>query len=300
MAASVASTRLLIVLNPVSGSSDPEHVRHTLHEIFGQAGVAYTIHETTEHESLDTVIRQAQHDSYTMVVAAGGDGTVSAVADVLVQHPVPLGIIPLGTGNAVARELGIPLQCEAACQVLLQSRRTRRLDAMRIDDRIYLSHISLGIYAHIIAKTIRRAKQRFGRFAYLWPILQELRDLKTWPFRVTIDGKPHDVRASLLLMANVGAAGLGQMRWGPHVRPDDGAIDVCMVHLPTLADYASFLWHIWLGHPHQAKQITYLQAKQSVDIETPAPLPIRADGEIIGQSTVRFQVQPQALEVIVP
>ena len=300
MAASITPKRLLIILNPVSGSSDAEYARHVFQEVFGQARVAYTIQETTEHDLPDAIIRQAQHDAYTTVVAAGGDGTISAVADALMHHPMQLGIIPLGTGNAVARELGIPRQCEAACRIVLQSQRTRRLDAMRIGNRLYLSHISLGIYAHIIAKTIRRAKRRFGRFAYLWPILQELRDLKTWPFKVTVDGKSHDVQASLLLMANVGAAGLGRLRWGPHVCPDDGTIDVCMVRLPTLSDYASFLWHLWLGHPQQARQMTYLQAKKSVMVETPAALPVRADGEIIGHSTVHFQVQPQAVEVIVP
>lgn len=300
MAAAVTPERLLFVLNPVSGSYDLDHVRHTLHALCSQAGVVYKLYETTGNDDLDAVIQQAQQERYTRVVAAGGDGTVSAIADALVHHPLPLGIVPLGTGNAVARELGIPLQCEAACQVVLQSHRTTHLDAMRIDDHIYLSHISLGIYAHIIARTPRQAKQRFGRFAYLGPLLQELRALRTWPFRVTIDGKRHDLQASLLLMANMGAAGFGTLRWGPHIRPDDGVIDVCIVRLQSLTDYLRFMWHIWLGHPEQAAQITYLRAKLSIEVETPAPLPVRADGEIIGQSAVQLQVQPQAIDVIVP
>ena len=213
---------------------------------------------------------------------------------------MPIGIVPLGTTNMVARELGIPLHLEEACQVLLQSQRTRQLDVMQVGKRAFLSHISLGIYARIAAQATRRAKRRFGRLVNVWYACHELWKQEIWPFTVTVDGHTHHVRTSLILVANVGAFGFANLRWGAHIVPYDGEIDVCILRAKTFAASLHALWHVLYYPSQRSSAMTYLRAKHHVVITTTHPLPVRADGEIIGQSTVQIRVRPQAVKVVIP
>src|SRR5690606_31252171 len=109
-----------------------------------------------------------------LVIAAGGDGTVSAVADGLIGSDVPMGILPLGTANVLARELGLPLDPDATCAVLASSRETATLDVMRVGGRPFFTQVGVGLDSLMIRDTDTEAKQRLGRLAYLWTAAERL------------------------------------------------------------------------------------------------------------------------------
>jgi YegS/Rv2252/BmrU family lipid kinase len=292
--------RLFIVLNPVAGHVQVNAVQKIFEEKFSQHGIAYEVYQTTGHENVTDLVKEVQHRGFSTIVAVGGDGTVSEVANGLVNSDVPLGIIPLGTGNLVAQELGIPLTIDAACQLLVASDSIAYLDVMQIGQRAFVPHVSLGIYSQIIDKTTIEEKRRYGIAAYFWHALQEISEQRTWKVTISIDGQKQQVHASLIVVANIGTIGIGNLRWGTDIRPDDGEVDVCIVQARTVSDYLSAFWHLMSRQPRRSPEILYLRAREEISINVDRPIPVRLDGENFEQLNVRIDIVPRAIKVIVP
>jgi len=258
------------------------------------------IYETTGHEDVVAIVRAELTHSPSVVVAAGGDGTISDVAEALIGADVRLGIIPVGTANIFARELGIPLDLEDACALLDSQPNTTSIDAMKVGDQYFVLQIGIGIDSLMIRDTDRQSKRRFGRAAYLWTAFTRLIGYQPVRFTIVADGKRVRPRASQVLIANGGVLGAPPFRWGPHIRPDDGKIDVCIVAARTALDYMGLIWHTIVGQQRRDRNVRYLTAERSIAISADQPLPIQADGEIIGDTPIKIEVVPNALKVIVP
>jgi YegS/Rv2252/BmrU family lipid kinase len=291
---------VFVVLNPVAGSAEAIAVRQALERHFAAPGPACELYEARAGESVGDAVRAALGRGGDLIVAAGGDGTVSAVAGGLVGSDTPLGIIPLGTANVLARELGIPVDLEAACRLLAGTHATTRIDAMRSGPGHYFTQIGAGIDALMIRDTPREHKRRFGRLAYLWTALLRLAGFQPRRFTVTLDGRPRRFRASQVVVANSGTLGQPPFRWGPDVRPDDGRVDVCVIRARNLLDYGRLAWYVITGQHHHSPNLRYFAAKQTVIIAARRPLPVQGDGEIIGDTPIEVAVVPRAVAVIVP
>jgi YegS/Rv2252/BmrU family lipid kinase len=296
----VSKSSLFIILNPVAGSCKVELVKQILKYQCEMLGRNYAVYETTGTEHLPTIVEQALVEGYKIVVAAGGDGTASAIASQLVQREIPLGIIPVGTANLLARELNIPLELEAACQLVVQGGAIRKLDAMRMGNQILISHISMGAYSFIAERTSITAKRYFRQLAYIWNGLAELIGTRTWRFNLIVDGRKQKVKAAFIMIANVGAMGAYSLRWGVDVKPDDGEVDICIVRAQTLGHYISFMWHILRQRHKQFHHVSYMRAREYIKVSTKKNVPVRGDGEIIGRSRAEIQIIPSAIQVIVP
>jgi YegS/Rv2252/BmrU family lipid kinase len=300
-----ATERIFIVVNPKAGSYAADAVRGALERHFPRdvpGGEPFCeIHETGHDEQLIQVVREACGRGFAMVVAAGGDGTVSGVADGLVGSDVPLGILPLGTANVLARELGIPVDLESACALLAGEHGVARVDAMRVGEHSYFTQVGVGIDAIMIRDTPTEKKKRFGRLAYIWSALRCLLGFEPKRFRLTVDGAETRRRASQVLVANSGILGQPPLRWGPDIAPDDGRLDVCVVRARTAFDYVSLAWHVLTGRHRSDPRVRYLGARSEVTIETVrGTLPVQADGEIIGETPVTVRLAAAAVRVIVP
>jgi YegS/Rv2252/BmrU family lipid kinase len=258
------------------------------------------VYETSGDEQVADVVRAALEQGHDLVIAAGGDGTVSDVAEALIGTDVPLGIIPVGTANVLARELGLPLDLESACALLAGDRATTSIDAMQVGDKAFFLHIGVGIDSLMIRDTHRAAKRRFGRAAYVWSALKWLIGYQPRRFTIAVDGRRLRPRAAQVLIANGGVMGMAPLRWGPHIRPDDGRIDVCVLSARSLRDYLRIGWQVLMGHRRRSPNIRYLAAQRSIVIDCDRPLPIQGDGEIIGETPVQVQVIPDAVRVVVP
>ena len=137
-----------VVLNPVAGFDNGTDVRAVIEEHLVQAGWEVDIHETTEFEDVTESTRAALQENYDIFVAAGGDGTVSAVAAALVGADRLFGILPTGSGNGLARELGIPLTLPAALALLTEKHDLQVLDVMEVAGHGYFFlNLSMGISA---------------------------------------------------------------------------------------------------------------------------------------------------------
>jgi YegS/Rv2252/BmrU family lipid kinase len=293
-------SRVFVVLNPMAGTSAAEVIRQTLDRHFDDSAWEKEIYETTGDERVADVVREALPKGYALVIACGGDGTVSDVAEALAHTDIPLGILPVGTANVLARELGIPIGLDEACALLAGPHTTTSIDMMRVGESAFALQIGIGIDSLMIRDTDRSAKRRFGRAAYLWTAAKWLIGYQPRRFTIAVDGRRARPRAAQVLIANGGVLGMPPFRWGLHIRPNDGRVDVCIVSARSLRDYLSIGWHMLLGQHRRDPNIRYMSAERSIVVDADRALPVQADGEIIGQTPVQVQVDPSAVQVIVP
>jgi diacylglycerol kinase (ATP) len=300
MAAELETSRVFVVINARSGNSSPQEVRRALSSRRMGGSTGCEIHETIEDEDILATVRKAVEGGCDLIVAAGGDGTVSAVANGVVGSTARMGIIPLGTTNVLARELGIPLDLDEACALLAGPNRTTDIDVMRVGDKHYVTQIGIGVDALMIRDTPDEHKRWLGVAAYLWTAISRLIGFRLRRFSISADGRHARPRCLQVVLANCGTLGASGLRWGPDVRVDDGRIDVCILRARTLLDYLSVGISVLLGRHREDPNIQYLTAERVVSVSTDRPLPVQGDGEVIGETPIEVQVVPRALRVVVP
>jgi YegS/Rv2252/BmrU family lipid kinase len=290
----------LIILNPVAGRSSVEEVRRAIDDTFGARGWRFEIVETTAEMAIAPHVERAVREGATLVVAAGGDGTVSEVASCLARSEVPLGILPVGTANVLALELGIPQDIHAACELLAGEHAVRELDLMEANGRFWALQLDVGLNSLMIKETAREAKRKFGRAAYLTTLAQQAMGFQSPRFSMVVDGKRMRPRASDVVVANAGTMGMRPFTWGPNISPSDGALNLCIVKVRGPLDYAKLAWQFMTGRHKPGQNVTYVAVRQQVTIAADTPLPVQADGEVIGETPVTVALLPQALRVVVP
>jgi YegS/Rv2252/BmrU family lipid kinase len=289
----------LVILNPAAGNSDAGTIRRALEHHFSGQERTYEVYETTGQERVAEIVRPALERGFDIVVAAGGDGTVSGVAGGLVRTGVPLGIIPVGTGNALARDLGIPLDLEEALSLLTGEHTTMDIDAMQVGDQFFVLNAGIGISALAVRSTKRAHKRHFGRIAYIWAGLKEFFGFQPRCFTIMVDGERHQMRASEVMVLNSAGLGNPYVCWGPQIRLDDGRLDVRIVRAKTALDYLGLAWSMLLGQRKGHSHLRSLSAERSVTVNANRPLPVQADGDLISRTPVQIQVVPRAVRVIV-
>ena len=292
--------QIYIIQNPVAGTSDPDHVKNTLIEILTEEGIRFQIYQTSPQDDLRELSRQAALKGYRQIWAAGGDGTVSAVANGLIGSQTSLGIIPVGSGNILARELGLPLNVAAACYKLLNETEPCMIDAIRVKDTYYILAVSAGVGAKTMAETNRSQKRRLGQFAYLINGARLLLSRAIWPFKVEIDSQIYRIRATEIIATNAGIIGFEILRWGNNISLDDGLINLCYVRINSVPALLRALRGAALDQQDQVKELSCLDAREEIIISSRHPVPIQGDGEAIGTTPVHLKVVPSAVSVLTP
>jgi diacylglycerol kinase (ATP) len=290
--------KALVILNPSAEDGEKQRLLDALSREFAAARIEYEIYETRKDDRLGEIVRRRLRDGFDLVVAAGGDGTVSGVSDGLVGSSVPLGIIPAGTGNLIARELNIPENVEAAVALIASASRRRKIDAMRIGGRAYFLNASVGISASVIGETTRKSKGRFGRIAYLGTTLRKVLSSKPRYLVVEVDGQKHPVRAVEVTIMNCGLLANSFYPKGPDIRIDDGRLGVWILNMKTLWDYIRYVHAVVAGSAVH-REAYFIHAEKTVSIRSHRPFPAQADGDIIGTTPVDVEVLPGALTVLV-
>ena len=291
--------KALVILNPPADDRTKQGLLDALASQFAAARIAYEIYETRKGDRLGEIVRQRLHDGIDFVVAAGGDGTVSGVGDGLVESSIPLGIIPVGTGNLIARELHIPDDVEAAIALIAGASIRRKVDAMRIGKRAYFLNASVGISAAVIGETTRKSKGRFGRIAYFASAILKVLSSKPRYLVVVVDGQAHSYRAVEVTVMNCGLLARTFYPKGPEIRMDDGHLGVWILSMKTFWDYLHYAIGVATGSAVKS-EAQFIRAANTVSIRSTRPLPVQADGDIIGTTLVDVEVLPGALTVLVP
>jgi diacylglycerol kinase (ATP) len=253
--------------------------------------------ETTPAEPGQGLARSALATQVDLVLASGGDGTVTACAEGLAGSGVPLGVLPAGTGNLLARNLGLPLSLEEALAVSLGGT-DRRLDVGTANGRVFVAMAGLGFDAKLLDSTGEPLKRRLGWAAYA---LSGLRHLADRPARATVraDGGPVlRRRASSVLIGNVGAL-QGGVALLPGAEPDDGVLDLLVLTARGLAGWAALAADVLLRR-RRTRHVARI-AFRDLHVMLDRPQLWELDGEVIGRTRqLRVTVRPGALLVRVP
>ena len=300
--------RAFVILNARSGSCNVEDVKRELASSFGPVELEF--HELAEGDDLGALVARARSEGFHQIVAGGGDGTVSAVASLLVGTDVRFACLPLGTANVLARELGIPTDIAGASRLAashllerdepVKTSRVATIDVMKVGDRHYLTQVGVGIDSLMIQETTTDAKRRLGRLAYLITAAKHILAFKPHRFEVTVDDRTTKLKASQIVVANTGMMGQPPFRWGPDIHPDDGKLNICFIKSASLRDYARLFWVVFRGHREKTPNLRHQAFERTMEIRSRHPLPVQADGEIVGDTPVRIEVVRRALQIIVP
>lgn len=294
-----ASKPVSVVINPSKYSDGGAAVRA---EIATQAlalGLADPIFvETTPLDAGLGQARDAVAAGAGLVIACGGDGTVRACADALAGTVVPLGIVPVGTGNLLARNLGLPMEAELAIHVALCGR-DRRIDLGVVDGQRFAVMAGIGFDAAMVASTSERLKTGMGWPAYLVAGARQLfGDIMRVSIRVD-GGREFHRRARLVLVGNVGRI-TGGIPLLPDAAPDDGLLDIVILTPRTLVGWARVAGRVLARRRGTSRRVERYQGKR-VEVRAEKPHPRELDGDNIPDSAEFVaEIEPAALTVRVP
>jgi YegS/Rv2252/BmrU family lipid kinase len=304
------SRRAYLLFNPVAGngSADATLLRiRSLLEPQLQLEVMLTQADGDPAEQTRGLIetirtRHADQASEAMVVACGGDGTVSAVAGALVGTDIPLGVIPCGTANAFAAALAIPTDLAAACAVLLAGA-SRRIDTALCNGSPMVLLAGLGFEAGMVNRANRELKTRFGALAYVLAGAQQLLSQQPFSARLTIDGTTQELEAAAITVANVAPSTSVLAQGFGAVVPDDGRLEVTVAtptsRLQGLNALAALMTSAVVQTPSSHPDLLCLRARE-IHIATDTPQQLVVDGEMVTASRVTIRSCPGALRVITP
>jgi YegS/Rv2252/BmrU family lipid kinase len=231
------------------------------------------------------------------VVVGGGDGTINAAALGVIERRLPLGILPMGTANDLARTLDIPLDVDQAARIIAEGT-TRRIDLGLVNGEPFFNVASLGLSAELAQKLTREIKRRYGRFGYALVAFQVL--ARARPFSAYISSEEGAARVRTLQIA----VGNGRFYGGGNAVEKNAAIDD--QHLDLYSLELKRAWKLALmarsfryGEHGAWREVRAIRAKE-FDIRTRKPRPINADGEIVTQTPAHFTIRPCAVTVFAP
>jgi YegS/Rv2252/BmrU family lipid kinase len=296
--------RVVAIFNPASGQGDPADRRQQLESALLAEPVRAEIRETRADVLATSMAREAVAEGAELVIACGGDGTIMEVAAGLVNQPVALGVVPGGTGNLFAANLGIPTAIPDAVRVALHGQ-PRRVDVGRRGEAdgplpdVMVLIAGIGWDARMIRDADRGQKNRFGLLAYFWAAIRNLRYRPT-RFLITLDDERPIVRRSPgILVANFGCI-TGGLPVVPNADPEDGRLDVAVLMAETLSGFVGLVVSALLRRLEEDPRIAYYPVRR-VRIAADHPQPIQLDGNDQGNDRVlELEALPRALKVMVP
>jgi diacylglycerol kinase family enzyme len=291
-------SRAAVVVNPAK-LDDPEKFRASVRSAMTEHGWSEPMWlETTPEDPGEGQARSAAKAGVDLVLACGGDGTVTASAAGLAATVIPLAIIPLGTGNLLARNLGLPIDLGDALTVALTGG-NRQLDTGVANGNLFLTMAGLGLDAKMLDDASEPIKRRFGWGAYAASALRHLWDR---PMRVSLrtdSGSPQLRRASGVIVGNVGTL-QGGLPLLPDAQPDDGRLDMVVLTARSSVGWLAVALHVLLRRPGAtARVIRRTFTELSVEVDRAHLWEI--DGEVMGRTRqLVVTVKPGTLLVRVP
>jgi diacylglycerol kinase family enzyme len=298
-----------VVANPMSGPDETPLDAIARH--LSSCDTPTTIHEVNDDAGPTELARRAVQSGADVVIAVGGDGTVLGVAEALLGTDVALGLLPQGSANVMAKELGIPEDLDAALRLVTGPTGCfRQTDAALVgpsadDGAPFLLRVQVGIGAAMTAWVEPEDKERWGRWAYVKTMLAHRRTFDGVRYRLILDGEARTVRGVGLVLANAGNFGVPGLRFHEDIEVDDGQLHAVVLHnlsWGTIARIAfGALWS-WITRqefepPPTMTVIPFREARVELDDEQP----VQRDGEEYeGGFPLVARVLPGALRIVVP
>ncbi|MFC7439720.1 diacylglycerol/lipid kinase family protein [Laceyella putida] len=289
---------MLIVVNQGAGRGKGRFVWRQIKDRLDEQNQPYQVLYTKPHvRVVDELSRVLAGSHVDRVVAVGGDGTFSEVAEALASTGISLGLIPAGTGNDIARALQIPSEPEAALRRVF-SNQPQTIDMARLKERTMLGFAGMGFDA-AVADAVNRGKSKhwLGSLVYGVTAVRMLRQFK--PSRVTlrVDGQEWVYEAVWMVAAcNTSQFG-GGMKICPHASPNDGTLDVCVVKELTVCEFLRIFPSVYRGKHVNHPAVAFHRGCE-IGIRAEEPFLTHIDGDLAGGGLEQIQLLPRALSIL--
>ena len=292
--------KAFVVTNRLAGNLRAEAVARDVDRRLRAAGLAVSHVPVSRVETAAETLREMigrEAADQVRVVVAGGDGTINAALPALAGTAVPMAILPLGSVNVLARELGVPRNLSAAVAVAAAGR-PRQIDLGVVNGRPFALMAGIGFDAAVVHSVSPRIKKVIGSIAYLERGLRLLADRSASRFRVTTESGEVRADAWLAVIANASRYTY-DIRLAPEARIDDGWLDLRLFQRGPVAQTISQVMAVLRGRHLDRPGITHLRARR-LRLECDPPVRVQVDGDAMGLTPAEVTILPGALTVLVP
>ncbi len=290
---------MYVIVNPVAGRGRSRRVWPTIEAELRLQGLSFETVFTERPGHAKELAQQAVKSGYQVVVAVGGDGTLTEVVNGLAGSGVLLGLVPVGSGNDFARSLHIPQDITEAVGILAGGARLT-VDLGRVGENYFINVAGVGFDAQVALTMAEKARWLKGTAAYVYAVFRCLFSCKPFPLRLELDGQEQRVNALLIAVANGQYIG-GGMHIAPEAQVDDGYFDVVVLEnispFAFVKSFPSVFRGTHLTHP---KIKLYRARNVSVEpLTNGQQIPAQAEGNFIGCAPQVFGIIPAAQQVLV-
>ncbi|HZD09886.1 MAG TPA: diacylglycerol kinase family protein [Candidatus Binatia bacterium] len=281
--------KIHVIVNPAAGHD--EAILNTLNRVFAEYDREWHVAVTHVAGDAERLAREALERGAELVAGYGGDGTLMEIVNGLRGSEVPLGVLPGGTGNSLARRLGIPSNLRQAAELLCRSPATRQIDLGRIGDQLFMLHAYTGLEPS--QRVGRDLKNSVGIFAYVLQTLRVLTHQQLTRYFLTVDGQELEHEGIVCLIINALSVGI-DAAIANTIKFDDGLLDLILVKQATLAALPHLL------DANISEELFEHWPGREISVRCETVQHVWIDGEPCGETPFDVVVAPKALRVVVP
>jgi diacylglycerol kinase (ATP) len=282
----------IVILNPAARGARTQRLRTQVENLARHAVVC----TTSGAGDAERLARNAAVEGYEKIVAAGGDGTVNEIVNGIAGHNVSLGLLPIGTMNVFATELGLPLNDLASCWQIIEQNRTHRVDLPRANGQHFVQLAGVGLDAQAVKETSGAFKRSFGPLSYLISAVQVAS--RTPPvLRIESDDAATD-EGSFVLVGNGRLYG-GRFPFFKQAVMDDGLLDVIVFKRLNYLDIIRYLQDVVFTPQISSPEVEYFKTIH-LRVTSDETVPVEIDGELVGNCPVEFKIRAGGLRVLTP
>jgi len=286
-------TDTIVILNPTAGS--PEHVRSWQERAKSLAGDC-PIRVTSHSGEAEALARRAVEEGFARIVAAGGDGTVSQVANGLAGSNAILGVLPMGSVNVFAMELGLPLHNLQRCWDIIEDTNLRLVDMPSANEKYFVQLAGVGLDAQVVKETSLAFKRSFGPLSYL---ISAAQIAARQPPKLFIESEHTSVEEGSFVLVGNGRLYGGPFPFFKQAVINDGLFDVVIFKRLGYLEIIRYLQDVVFSADIKVPEVEYFQTRQ-LRITSEQDVPLELDGELAGNCPVDFRIRKRALRVLAP
>jgi YegS/Rv2252/BmrU family lipid kinase len=255
-----------------------------------------TICATSHSGDAEVLARHAAIEGYRRIVAAGGDGTINAVVNGIAGRNVALGLLPIGTMNVFAAELGLPANDLASCWRIIQENRTRRVDLPSANRKHFVQLAGVGLDAQVVKETSRAFKRNFGPLSYL---ISAAQIASRPPPLLRIESEDAVTGEGSFVLVGNGRLYGGRLPFFKQAVMTDGLLDVIVFKRLNYVDIIRYLQNVVFTPQISSPEVEYFQTER-LRVTSEETVPVEIDGELIGNCPVEFKIRAGGLRVLTP
>ncbi len=289
-----AARRVLVVFNPIAGRRRRGRYDAVIAALAAR-GCRVTIRETRGRGDAEAFAGTVLRDDFDVIAVAGGDGTINEVANGLGPSAPPLAVIPLGTANVLAAEIGLPVDPDLVARTIARAQPTM-VNVGTVNGRRFLMMAGAGFDAHVVANVDPVMKRRFGKLAYVWQTFVQFGRYRFPELRVTVDGTAYPAYSAVV--ANGHYYG-GRFVCAPDARLTEPRLDVCLFTRPGRLNAARYAAALSLGFLPRLPDIRIIQGRH-VTVGGPLGEPVQADGDLVSRLPADIALASDGIWVLCP